>query len=532
MKKIMSLIKAVFTEDMNLFKYKTKANSSKLKKIVFPTLLVCLVMYAAGTYLYLIAEPLSKVNLTYIMLSIVLLLVTILTFIEGIYKSQGILFDCKDNDLLFSLPIKKSSILYVRIFKLLSFQFLYNLLILLPAFILYIYFESPNVSFYIISFIFLFLIPIIPTTLSCIIGYFIKHLTSKFKAKRIIQSLLTAIVMIVIFVISFQIETFMNNIVEHATSINDILTKIYYPIGSYISLINNFDFVELIKVILFNVVPFILFIYIGSIYYFKIISKNNEFGLVTSKKKVIRVRSKISSLISKELSRFFSSTVYIFNTSFGIILLVVATILLCIKGPGILGMIIQNENQNFNISEYLPIIYCGLIIFVGCMTSITSSSISLEGKGINITKSLPIDTQTIFKSKILTSLVITLPLILLSDLIFILRFKINYIYIIYIILLSFIVPSLTAIIGLLVNLKYPKLNYSNDTEVVKQSISSGISVFTGMILFAISVFVLIKFYTDAVTVLLILIAVYTLIIVLLWHVLCRYGSKLFSKLSI
>ncbi len=532
MKKMVSLIKAVFTEDMNLFKYKTKANSSSFKKIVFPLFLACVVMYAVGTYFYLLAEPLAKVNLTYIMLSIVLLLVTILTFIEGIYKSGGILFDAKDNDLLFSLPIKKSHILYVRIFKLLAFQFLYNLIILLPAFIIYIYFETPHVLFYVISFIFLFIIPIIPTTLSCLIGYFIKHVTSKFKAKKIMQSVLTAIVMIAIFFFSFQIDGFMNNIVEHATSINDILTKVYYPIGAYISLINEFDFLELIKVLLFNIVPFILFIYIGSIYYFKIISKNNEYGLVSSKKKVIKVKSKLSSLISKEISRFFSSTVYIFNSSFGIILFVVGTFFLCIKGEGITEMFITTEGAKaIDIMEYIPLIYCALVIFVGCMTSITSSSISLEGKGINITKSLPVSTKTILKSKILTSLIITLPLILISDLLFIIRFKVDFIYIIYILLLSIVVPSLTAIIGLLINLKYPKLNYSNDTEVVKQSLSSGISVFIGMIMFMLSAFILLTFNEEAIIVLLIMIAVYTILTVALWQLLCNYGSKMFSKLN-
>lgn len=532
MKKLVSLIKAVFTEDMNLFKYKTKANSSSLKKIAFPLSLSFLVMYAVGTYFYLLAEPLAKVNLTYIMLSIVLLLVTVLTFMEGIYKSQGILFDAKDNDLLFSLPIKKSHILYVRIFKLLAFQFLYNLIILLPAFVIYIYFETPGVLFYVISFIYLFLIPIIPTTLSCVLGYFIKHLTSKFKAKKIVQSIITAIVMIVILFFSFQIEDFMNNIVEHATSINDILTKIYYPIGAYISLIDNFDILELVKVLLFNIVPFILFIYIGSIYYFKIISKNNEYGLVTSKKIVIKVKSKLSSLVSKELSRFFSSTVYIFNCSFGIIIFVVATLLLCIKGAGVAEMFITTEGSiEFDIVEYLPLIYCGLIIFVGCMTSITSSSISLEGKSINITKSLPVSTKTIFKSKIISSLIITIPLMLLSEILFIIRFKIDFIYIIYILLLTIIVPSLTAIIGLLINLKYPKLEFSNDTEVVKQSMSSGVSVFIGMILFVISVVALVKFYNDAIIILLIMIAVYTIITVVLWQLLCSYGSKMFSKLN-
>lgn len=40
--------------------------------------------------------------------------------------------------------------------------------------------------------------------------------------------------------------------------------------------------------------------------------------------------------------------------------------------------------------------------------------------------------------------------------------------IIYILLATIIVPTLTAIIGLLVNLKHPKMNAESDTEVIKQ----------------------------------------------------------------
>ena len=44
-------------------------------------------------------------------------------------------------------------------------------------------------------------------------------------------------------------------------------------------------------------------------------------------------------------------------------------------------------------------------------------------------------------------------------------------------------PTFTALIGLLMNLKYPKMNATNDTEVVKQSMSSMISVFIGIGIF-------------------------------------------------
>ena len=136
---------------MNMFKYSTKKNSSKVKKVLFPIFLFTLVCFSVGTYAYMISEQLAPLHLTYVMLSMFVIVVTILAFIEGIYKSQGILFEAKDNDLLFSLPIKKSQILFVRIFKLLLFEYIYNLMFLLPAFVVFIYFEKPGISFYLIS---------------------------------------------------------------------------------------------------------------------------------------------------------------------------------------------------------------------------------------------------------------------------------------------------------------------------------------------------------------------------------------------
>ena len=141
--KTLSLLKAALSQDMNMFRYSAKRNSSKLKKILFPIFLFIMVGMAIGSYAYMIGEKLAPVNLTYIMLSMFVMVVTILTFIEGIYKSQGILFEAKDNDLLFSLPIKKSQILFVRVMKLLLFQYLYNLMFLLPSFAIFIYFEKP-----------------------------------------------------------------------------------------------------------------------------------------------------------------------------------------------------------------------------------------------------------------------------------------------------------------------------------------------------------------------------------------------------
>ena len=49
-----------------------------------------------------------------------------------------------------------------------------------------------------------------------------------------------------------------------------------------------------------------------------------------------------------------------------------------------------------------------------------------------------------------------------------------------IIVTSIVMPMAAELIGIIVNLKYPKMNAKDDVEVVKQSLSSLIAVFVGM----------------------------------------------------
>lgn len=100
-----------------------------------------------------------------------------------------------------------------------------------------------------------------------------------------------------------------------------------------------------------------------------------------------------------------------FNTSFGLILAVIVPIILGIKGQDVFDDFLAGYGVSSDLS--LSVIFYFFILFVGAMTSISSSSISLEGKTINITKSLPISEKMILQSKILTCFAIELPLLCL-----------------------------------------------------------------------------------------------------------------------
>lgn len=488
--KIFSLIKAAFSQDMNMFKYKSKRNSSKAKKIILPIVLFCLICFSISTYAFALAEELKPHNLTYVMLSMFLLITTMIALIEGIYKAQGILFDAKDNDLLFSLPIKKSKILFVRLLKILTFQYLFNLMFLIPAFLAYIRYEAPGVTFYLISILMTFLVPIIPTVIACVLGYIVKLISSKFKKQKLVQTILTSIVFFAVFFVLLNYQNIIGNITENGENISNVISKIYYPIGLYLNLINRFEILDLIKLLLINIIPLILFVIVASKSYFKIIAKSKEHTSKTIKnidevERNIKVNSPLVSLIKKELKRYLSCTTYMFNTAFSLLLAVIISVVLCFKGEDIFAQMLSNYNIETG-GITLNVIFYIFIIFVGATTSITSSSVSLEGKTINITKSLPVKEKTILNSKILTCFIIEAPFILIADLIFFIRFNPGIIYGSLILLVGFIMILMSACIGLFINLKYPKMDASSDTEVVKQSMSSMISTFLGMGIFIVS----------------------------------------------
>lgn len=542
MKKIISLLKATMSQDMNLFKIKSK-NETKTSKMILPIVLALIVMFSIGSYAYMIAEELAPIGLTYIILTIFIIITSLLTLIEGVYKSQGILFESKDNDLLFSLPISKSKIFFIRIFKFITFQLLYNSLFMIPAIIVYAMFEIPNLSFYILSLIMLLLLPIIPTIVACIIGYIIKGVSSRFKARNIVQVILTSIMLLFIFYASFNIQGMIASIAQNANSINEVITKLYYLAGLYINLVQNFNLFDLIILFAINIIPAILFVYIASIFYFKIISKVGEKGNNSKKNikkksadKTFKVRSQLSGLINKEMKRFFSSSVFIINAGFGMVLMMAVTIAISINFDGMLNTIMQGKDIGMSISEIkaiMPKIFYGFVVFTSCMTSITSSMISLEGKSFSITKSLPVSPEKILLAKVLTSNIISIPVILLCDIIFFVAFRVAIIDIVFILLASIIVPTFTAIIGILMNLKYPKMDATSDTEVVKQSMSSTVSVFIGMFIGILSITVMILGSKINLNLFIILeLLIFTIIGFMLWETLKKYGVRKWRKINV
>ena len=535
MKKLLSLTKACMTENMSLFRVKTKGKKANNR---LPIILFLIIFFYMWGYANMMMEPLNQVHLEHTVLVLFIAFTTIMTLVEGIYKSSNLLFNCKDDDMLLSLPIQRSTVLFIRVFKFYVFELMYNSMFLVPAMVAYVRYVDVGVTYYISSIIAILLLPIIPIIISCIFGGFIAGTSAKFKHKNIAQIVITMLVLVVVFYGSFNLQNFVDDIGNRITGINDTILKVYYPAKLYSRLVTDFNILDLVIFISIHIAPFVITIFALSKIYFTINSRTKEVKHSNSNGEYkIKTNKPIKSLIKKELNRFINSPVFVTNAAFGLVLFLLGCIFVSIKFEEIAASIaIEDTALTVDaIRSYMPVILFGFVCFSSLLSSITSSMISLEGKSFSILKSLPVKPFTIILSKVLTAIILMIPLLIIGDIVVFVRFGFNILEVLMILAASIVLPFVAETFGILVNLKYPRMDADNDTEVVKQSMSTMVAVLGGTIMSMITIGALAGVCSAGVSVDMAILGgliIYTLIAVILIIHLLRKGAKKFNNIQV
>lgn len=241
----------------------------------------------------------------------------------------------------------------------------------------------------------------------------------------------------------------------------------------------NYDIFALIKFILISIVPFLIFVLVFSKTFKTINGKLSEsYKKANYKVSKLETSSVIKSLVTQELRRYFATPIYVMNTAFGMVLLVVAAIAtLFISKETLLEFLGYPE-----IANMIPVATLVFLVFAIGLSCTTNSSISLEGNRLWILKSLPIKPNDIFKGKIITNLIITIPASIIANILFFIGLKFDIKYLIFNLVISIIFAILSAVLGIIINLYFPKMEWTNPTTVVKQSASVSITILVILIL--------------------------------------------------
>ena len=314
-------------------------------------------------------------------------------------------------------------------------------------------------------------------------------------------------------------------LLEISQEINNQINNIYPLTHLYSNVVTKGDIISLIIFVAISLFTFMVFSFVvGKV--FKRIKSTLMTGRYNKNNGIRRTKSLKSStpliaLYKKDFKRYFASAVYVMNTGFGVVIMVLGAIAL----PFIdVNALIGELNYNGAIKNIIPV----FIVFCIATSCTTMASISIEGKQIWIAKNLPVSVLMIFASKILVNLTVLAPT-LLASLLICYTMQLSFIDSLLIVLLAASFSIFVSLYGLVINLSFPNLSWTNETVIVKQSMASMISVFTGIGMAIIQYF-LIMVIGKIVTGLLVFIGILFILSLLLCKRLASTGKRQFEKL--
>ena len=512
-------------------------NSKEKKKLLITTvtllLIATVICFMSTSYSIALAIVLKPMGYLDLILIVAILFSCILSFIMSIYKAQGTLFSSKDYDLLMSLPIKNSTILTSKILSLMSISYIETALIIIPASIVYlIYNGSLSWIFFIILVVGLIFIPMIPIIAASIIAMIITFISSRFKHKNIATIVVGMGALLLILIVSMNMQNYINAFVENSDSIVSGLSKIYLPAMYLKDALVNYDVFNLLKFIAISIIPFVIFIIVFSKAFKTVNGKLSEsYKKANYKVKKLETSSITKALVMQELRRYFATPIYVMNTAFGMVLLVAASIATLFVSKETLVELLGYPE----IANMIPVAILVILVFTIGLSCTTNSSISLEGNRLWILKVLPIEPKDIFKGKIITNLIITIPAAVIANIIFYIGLKFDVKYLILNLVISIVFSIVSAVLGLIINLCFPKMDWTNPTTVVKQSASVMITILGIMILILALIGVsiaLVKIFsvTNMMIILTVVLILFLITLFVSIKVLDNIGSKKFNRL--
>jgi len=392
-----------------------------------------------------------------------------LGFLFALLQANGFIFQFKDYEIVGPLPIKPISLLLAKLMTMMVFIYAFLTALCLPLFIVY-YIQVP---FDIFGFIFLFLgyllLPLPSIILGSLLSLLIAKISKRFAKSNLIQTILMFALFLTIFGFSLIGGASSGEGAIVPVWVIDAISSIYLPNEWYAAAVHDKNILNFVYLLLSNGGLFVIFLFIIS----KLSVKTNQ-NRTANKQAIIKSNNLkqtpiFTALIRKEWRKFIGTPIYIFNCSFGLIILIIMSVA---------AMFFQNELM-IALGLFAP--YVLLIAFAFCLVTVYTPavSLSLEGNNFGLLKTLPIKGETIMSAKIIFNLLLQIPVILFSFPFAAIGLGLDFWTSLACLLAIISFSVLTSIFFAWLNLFFPRFDFKTEAEIIKQSMSAFIAVFGG-----------------------------------------------------
>ncbi|HCW04552.1 MAG TPA: hypothetical protein DGK91_08495 [Clostridium sp.] len=508
-----------------LLKTSLSQGEKKRKKTITKWLLILLLIVGLGSSFSFplgllfneMYDLLAKIDQQGVLLTLAVAGVSLAVFIFGIFYVLAVFYFAKDVELLLPLPLKPSQILGAKFITVLVYEYITELLILLPALVVFGVKSGAGILYYLYGLLLFLVIPIVPLVLASLINMIIMRFTNLGKHKdalRIIGGILALSIGLGFSMISQKMgqnsgdtDAMVKLLIEGDNSLVSLVSKIF-PTAKLasLSLIYSSALKGIINLLLFvgiSVAAVILFMIVGELLYFKGVLGNSE---VYSRRKnlsseqldkSLRRNSAMKAFMLKEIRILFRTPSYLLNCVIGSFIWPVFIII------GMFGSGSVNSDQGTAVLEVinyqrvlaivLAVIFAISVVFSGG-NGIASTSISRDGQNLYISKYIPLSFKDQIIARIMPGFILSSISVLLTLGVAFFSIELVPELIITGLIVSVLGILLTSFVGILLELKFPKLNWDNEEKAVKQNLNYMVVMF-GSIILAGAVVVLIVLLT-------------------------------------
>ena len=404
------------------------------------------------------------------------ILILSMVFLLSVFETKSELFECKDNDLLLSMPIRPRDIVLARSLTVVILNVIEALVVSIPVTVMYVV-RGGNPLYIPSSIISAILIALLATALSSAVGYLVALVSSRLKHSTAVTVLLS-LAFIALYMVGY------TSLMSGLTAMEDDPIAAGDAIGGAIgsrSVLGNISILKPIETSIFIVISLasvLLAWFIISKNYVNIITTKAEGSKEKYVHRELVAGTALIALAKKELSLFFSNATYILNGVIGALFQVMLVIMLMTSNEDLLELTAMLGI--FEGDGVFELLITALLVGCGSLSSISASALSLEGKSLWIIKSSPIKTTTVIAAKLVPHLAVCLPASLVSSVLAIIALGSHPGWWAFMILVPVLSSFMFAMLGLALNIAMPKFEFASTAQVVKQSMPVLIITLGGM----------------------------------------------------
>lgn len=448
---------------------------SKKPKVLYVSILLFILLMSAISFFYsfMIGSGLKSFRSLELLPALMMAVVCIMILMTTVFKVKGTIFGFRDYDMLMSLPVSTGAIVACRLIILYMLNFMFVIIMIVPMMAAYGILAGPGIMFYILCFVSMFFIPLVPIVAASFLGTIIAYAASKFKYSNLLNIIFSLGLVFVVIGLSFTIQDNGQEFVDMGRAVTDQVNAFYPLAQMFTETVIDYDVTAFLLFIVISIAAFLLYTALVKAG-FKKINTLIMTGRYHANFKMgeIKTASPLKALYRKELKRYFSSALYVLNTGIGVVLLTL----------GAIAIIFVDLDKILGDPQAVPLLADNSPIFISfciIMTCSSMASISLEGRSLWIIKSLPVTPKTVYLSKIAVNLTILSPAII-DAIIIGTVLKLGILKTLLLVSVTAACSVLIAFYGLLINLIFPNFTWTTEVVVIKQSAASMITVFSGM----------------------------------------------------